>query len=338
MKSAVTILIVFCTGIFIVYGFYGSKTVKKPAIVHTVNGPLPADSLGFTLSHEHLMSNFGLPMEETGEYDEKALYNRVIPYVKRLRTLGIETIFDYTANYFGRRADILNVIADSTGMQIITNTGIYGAADDRYVPDFAYEESAEDLARRWIHEFESGINGTGIKPGFIKLAFDEGPPSEIDKKLFEAGVITHLQTGLTLAVHTGSNPAAVQVQLDMLEQYGVRPDAWIWAHANWHEDIDYLLKTASKGAWISLDGVKKDNVDKYIAMLKKFMENGLLHRVLLSHDGDAYPAGGDIRPLEAIPEYLVPALRAEGFSDREIEQVFIENPKNAFAISIKEEY
>ncbi len=39
--------------------------------------------------------------------------------------------------------------------------------------------------------------------------------SEIDIKLFEAGVITHKNTGLTLAVHTGDNIAAIELQLQI---------------------------------------------------------------------------------------------------------------------------
>lgn len=68
-----------------------------------------------------------------------------------------------------------------TGIEIITNTGFHAAANDKYVPEFAIESSSEDIASVWIDEFESGIDETGIKPGFIKMAFDKGAPECIQR-------------------------------------------------------------------------------------------------------------------------------------------------------------
>jgi phosphotriesterase-related protein len=312
-----------------------NQPVDNKLTVQTVHGSISPDKLGLTLSHEHLFSNFGLPIEETSRYDEEALFSQTVPYLRMLHDEGVQTIIDYTTAYFGRRADLLQVISDSTGIQIVTNTGIYGGANDRYVPAYAFGLTAEELSEIWIDEAENGIEDTGIRPGFIKLAFDDGEPSEIDQKLFEAGLMTHLKTGLTVAVHTGSNPMAVELQLELLEKYGVDPSAWIWTHANWHDDLDYILEVAQQGAWISMDGVKSDNIDQYIEFIERFEESGVLNRLLLSHDGDIYPAGGNIRPLEAIPKDLTPAMRSHGFSEEVIEQIFVKNPGEAYSIRIE---
>jgi predicted metal-dependent phosphotriesterase family hydrolase len=319
------------SGLFIAMGGSGNKE----SVINTVQGPIKMDALGMTLHHEHLFSNFGLPIDETNDYDETALFAQVIPYLRMLHGQGVRTIFDYTTSYFGRRADLLRAMSDSTGIRIVTNTGIYGAADDRYVPSYAYDLSAEELSQRWIAEASIGIDGTDILPGFIKLAFDEGPISEIDRKLFEAGLLTHLETGLIIAVHTGSNPEAMQLQLELLDEYGVHPSAWIWTHANWHDDFELLLEVADRGAWISMDGVKSDNIDQYLKYIRRFMEAGLHERLLLSHDGDAYPAGGDIRPFEAIPKELIPAMRSDGLPESIINQLLIENPGEAYAIHVR---
>jgi phosphotriesterase-related protein len=208
-------------------GNHNANDEQNRDTFQTVNGPIPISDIGFTLSHEHIMSNFGKDISETSEYDETALLNQVIPYLKKIKSLGVDTIFDCTTAYFGRRVDLLQTIGDSTGLQIVTNTGFYGAVDDRYVPEMAYNSTPEEISELWIDEFENGIDGTNIKPGFIKLAFDDGTPSEIDKTLFKAGILTHLETGMTLAVHTGNNPGAVETQLNLLQQYGISPEAWI---------------------------------------------------------------------------------------------------------------
>ncbi|WP_422083725.1 hypothetical protein [Ulvibacterium sp.] len=314
-----------------------AKLNEAKKTIPTVNGPIPIEQLGFALTHEHIMSNFGKDKGETSQYNEEALFKQVVPYLRKLKSLGVNSIFDCTTAYFGRRVDLLQRISDSTGIQLITNTGFYGAANDRYIPPFAFESDAMEISKIWIEEFRKGIDGTDIRPGFIKLAFDEGIPSPIDIKLFTAGLLTHLSTGLTLAVHTGDNPEAVNQQLQLLEEYKVSSSAWIWVHANKVSDIDILLKTASKGAWISLDGVNTSNIDTFLQIIDQFKSRNLLHRILLSHDGNGFPRGGPIREFEAVPKELIPAMRIHGFTEREIDQIMIENPKNAFRIVVRKE-
>ena len=156
----------------------GDGSCKIP----TVNGEIDLSELGFSLSHEHIMSNYGKEIVQTSDYDSLKLFKQVIPYLRKLKSLGLNSIFDYTTEYFGRRIDLLQKISDSTGVRIITNTGFYGAANDRYIPEFAYEASAESISKIWIDEFTNGIKSTEIKPGFVKLAFDDDtPPSDIDQ-------------------------------------------------------------------------------------------------------------------------------------------------------------
>lgn len=304
--------------------------------IMTINGSINSGEMGWTLTHEHIMSNFGATPEMAGNYDEIAAFKQIIPYLRGLKQLGIKTIFDGTTAYFGRRVDLLKIISDSTDIKIVTNTGYYGAANDRYIPPHAFVETAEQLSGRWANEFETGIDGTNIKPGFIKLAFDSDTVSDIDLKLFEAGVLTHKQTGLTLAVHTGDNPKALRAALDLLDKHDVSPSAFVWIHANKSNNSDLMMELALKGAWISLDGANYSNTDEYINLLQKFKDNNLLYKVLLSHDGNSFPHGNEIRPYDAIPTVLVPALKNNGFSDGDISLLLYKNPQDAFSISVKE--
>jgi predicted metal-dependent phosphotriesterase family hydrolase len=312
-----------------------TKTSRSATKLNTVTGTIETTAIGFALTHEHLFSNFGASPAEASQYEEAALLKQVLPYLQNIKKMGVNTLFDCTAAYFGRRADLLQKIADSTGLHIITNTGFYGGANDRYVPAFAFEASTADLSKIWIAEFENGIDGTGIKPGFIKLAFDEGEPSAIDQKLFTAALLAHLRTGLTIAVHTGKNTSAAKTQLQLLHQYGVDPAAWIWVHANFVQHTAELIEAAQKGAWISLDGVKENNLTEYIDKLKLFKAEKLLHKVLLSHDGNGYPRGKEIRQFDAVMLHLIPALRQNGFTQQEIDLITVQNPGQAFGIGVK---
>ena len=122
--------------------------------VNTVQGIVNSNELGLTLTHEHIMSNYGKEIGETSDYDSLKLFNQVIPYLKNLEALGVESIFDCTTAYFGRRVDLLKTISDSTGILIITNTGIYGAANDRYIPEFSYRATAKSMSEIRLNDLK----------------------------------------------------------------------------------------------------------------------------------------------------------------------------------------
>ena len=48
---------------------------------------------------------------------------------------------------------------------MITNTGFYGAANDKYIPAYAYEATVDELAEGWTREWEEGIGDTSIRQG-----------------------------------------------------------------------------------------------------------------------------------------------------------------------------
>ncbi|MFO0891770.1 MAG: hypothetical protein U0790_21850 [Isosphaeraceae bacterium] len=74
-------------------------------------------------------------------------------------------------------------------------------------------------------------------------------------------------------------------------------------------------------------------------MLAHMKQNRLLGRVLLSHDAGWYhvgePGGGEFRPFDPLFTHLIPALRARGFTAREVEQLTVDNPREAFTIRIR---
>lgn len=308
----------------------------------TVTGAIAPRQMGVALIHEHLMSTFGQEKNASPVYDQEKLFAQVLPYLKHIKSLGCQTIAECTAAYFGRDPQILQQLSRQSGLYLLTNTGYYGAADDRYVPDQAFKEDAEAVASLWIQEWEQGIGETGIRPGFIKTAIDKGALSAIDAKLVRAAALTHKETGLTIACHTGNNPEGAMQTLEILREEGVEPAAWLWTHANQADSLDALLPAAQKGGWLSLDGVRiasppgqqEEVLEKHVGYIKTLKEKGYLNQVLVSHDGNAFPGsqGGTIRPFEAVFTHLAPRLRQEGFTQKEIDQLLIRNPQEAFIV------
>lgn len=316
-----------------------TSPAPPPAIVMTVQGPIAPERMGTTLPHEHVLVDFGgADVVSPDRYDRREAFEAVLPHLQRARTLGVQTLVEATPVYLGRDPLLLRQLADASGMYLLVSTGYYGARDDRHLPPHAFTDPADSLAARWTREWSAGIDGTGIRPGFIKIGVDPGPLSDVDRKLIQAAARTHLRTGLTIAAHTGPATGALD-QLGVLEEEGVDPSAWIWIHAQAESDSTTHVDAARRGAWISFDGLAPDNVERYAAQLAFLRGEGVLDRVLVSHDAGWYhvgePGGGDFRPYDTMVSDLLPALAAAGFTDVEIDQLTVSNPARAFAVRVR---
>ena len=311
---------------------------QTDGMIMTVNGPVPPSEMGITLTHEHVLVDFiGADYINYKRWDKKIVAEKALPFLLEAKELGTRTFIECTPEYIGRDPELLKILSESTGMKFITNTGYYGAANDKYIPKHAYDESADELSVRWIREWERGIEGTGVRPGFIKTGVMDGDLSDLHRKIITAAARTHLATGLTIASHTGPAVPAF-AQLGVLYEEGVAPEAFIWIHAQTEKDSACHVIAAQLGAWVSFDGLNEDNTGEYIRRVKNMKENNLLHKVLLSHDAGWYSPGkeegGEYRGYSTLFKKLLPQLKAEGFTESEINQLLVTNPAEAFTIGV----
>lgn len=318
-----------------IFSFSCSKPAnEEKAGFNSVTGPISLDSLGLNLVHEHMLVDFiGADSVSSERYDRENVVNLVLPYLLEVKKYGVKTIFDCTPSYLAKDPELLKELSEKSGIQLITNTGFYGAVGGKYLPDFVFQENASQLAERWMAEFEKGIGNTGIKPGFIKISVNEEDPLlEVDAKLVRAAGITHENTGLLIYSHTGTWNTAKQ-EVEILQKMGVDPSAFVWVHAQAEQDFQNYLKAAQLGVWISLDGIGW-SIDEYVDRLLFAKENGILGNVLISHDAGWYdpakPDGGVFQPFTNIFEKLMPELNAKGFDEADWDLLLKENPRRAF--------
>ncbi len=305
----------------------------------TVNGPISPEKMGVTLTHEHILVDFiGADSVNYSRWDRQEVIKRATPFLNQIKDLGCTTFVECTPEYIGRDPLLLKTLSSSLGINILTNTGYYGAANNKYIPQHAYSETADQLASRWIGEWVNGIEETGIKPGFIKIGVAGGTLSDLHRKLVTAAARTHLKTGLTIASHTGPAVPAFE-ELDIIQQEGVAPEAFIWVHAQNEKDLNNHVLAAKMGAWVSLDGINDNNIDNYVGMITNMKNNNLLGKVLLSHDAGWYSPGeengGSYRGYTTLFEKLLPALKEKQFTDEEINQILVRNPAEAFTIRVR---
>ena len=321
--------------------FAGSTAtgVGSESTIMTVNGPMAPAQMGTTLPHEHVLVDFiGAADVSPDRYDRDEVFETVLPHIQQFRELGGQTLIECTPAYLGRDPLLLKRLSEAAGLHILTNTGYYGARDDTFLPPHAFTESPDQLAARWIREWEDGIDGTGIRPGFMKIGVDGGALSDVDRKLVQAAARTHRKTGLTIAAHTGPAEAAFE-ELAVLDREGVDPSAWIWVHAHAERDMTRHVEAAQRGAWVEFDGLRPDRIERHVALAANMKEHGALHRTLISHDAGWYrvgePSGGTFRPYDTLFTAFLPALKNTGFTDAEIHQVLVTNPAEAFAVRVR---
>ncbi len=301
----------------------------------TTSGQRAASNMKLILPHEHILVDFGgAEVASPSRYDANAVMDIALPQLIKARLSGVSCIMECTVEYLGRDVQLMHRLSIDSGVQIVVPTGMYAASNYKYIPKWAYDASADALANRWISEHRNGIEGSSIKPGFIKIGVNP-ELGEMDAKLVHAAAKAHLATGLTIASHTGGG-AAIEKQIAILRQHGVHPSALVWVHANAETDLDHLEYIARLGCWVEFDGLSPDSVDQHLKLILHMRKCGMLRRVLISHDAGWYavgePNGGSWRPFTTLTEVFVPELVKAGLSKTEVHWLTQVNPSRAFAV------
>ncbi|HOK46777.1 MAG TPA: hypothetical protein PLA43_09765 [Bryobacteraceae bacterium] len=280
---------------------------------------------GSTLVHEHILVDFG-GIVSPGRYSRAEVVRIARPKLEEVKKLGCQRFLECTPNYLGRDPELLARLSDAVGIEIWTNTGIYGAADRKAVPSFVHSLTAERLARRFISEATNGIGA--MKPRFIKTGVQTSPLDELDRKLVRAAAIASRETGLTVASHTGTGRAALE-ELEIFADEKVSAEKFVWVHANAEKDRSIHEKVARAGGWVEFDGVSESGAAWHRDCIRWMAERNLLGKVLISQDSGWYnvgePGGGNFRGYTYIYTGFLPLLEPAWRR-----QLMVTNPKAAF--------
>lgn len=308
----------------------------------TVNGYKQINE-GIILTHEHIVTDFRRVEEEDNpQYNEDDIVSIILPHLLRLKSKGVTTIFECTPRYIGRDVRLLQRLSDTSGINIITNTGFYAAVNKKYLPQNINEMSVEAIYNVWKSEWKEGINDSGVRPGFIKLGVGNGKLDEIETKLLTAAVRLSHESDMVIAIHTGDGEAAFS-EYEIATKLNLSPDKVIWVHAQngTNEERSTLAKN---GMWISLDGISEYNLSEYVEMITYMKTKNVLHKVLISHDDgwsvveneqskiSITPFKKGYEPYLAVTDMLIPELKKIGFTQTDIQQLLYENAAVAFSL------
>lgn len=315
--------------------------------VQTIAGPIDSSNLGPTLSHEHLCSGMGGMERIPNLYNEDEAIERNLEAMQRAHAVGIRSIVDCTPLDLGRQVSLFERLAEPAPIQVVVATGVY-----RFVPLTYYAWDADHLAERFLHDIEVGIEGTGIRAGIIKLAWDleasidtggaRSPRQQLEK-CARAGARAAKAGGVPITCHTRAADHHGIPMLDIFEEEGLDLRAVTIGHTNDSTDKDYVLSLAARGATVGLDRFFGGD-DAYVSQRAQvalwLAEAGYAEQTCLGHDNAAYslnggrPDGG-ARPFDPecwlrVSNVELPWLRDNGVSEDDIDAMMTRSIRTTF--------
>ena len=341
--------------------------------VQTVLGPIEPKELGFTLMHEHLVSDFScLFREPVKASDKKIAYqpvhiknlswirfnpmnnldnlrllnkDEIINELMLFKEVGGKSVVECTPYGLGRNPSGLTQIAQATNINIIMGSGYYFYG--RHYP-FLEQRSAEEIAEKIERDIIMGVGNTKVCSGIIGEIACSWPLQEVEKKLLKAASIAQQHTGAPLSIHPGANERAPFEIIKILEQEGADITRTIMDHMGRTILSDTtLLKLAKTGCYMEYDHFgrayyvfkpyKCENDADRIWHIIKLIEKGFIDKILISRDVykkiDLVSYGGG--GYASILTSIVPKLLDYGISQESIEKITIDNPKRILTFNKK---
>lgn len=311
-----------------------ASRAQQAATITTTAGNIDAAEAGLILAHEHIFTDLRGPDKPGyGEADPADVIRVMKPLLLEAKKAGVSTLVECTTIGVGRNVPVITRLAGETGLNIVVPTGVYGRAN--FAPK-KYADMTEDQLAQWMMtEIMIGIEGTGVRAGFIKTAASEKELRPLEEKFLRASARASLQTGVAIASHTTAGTVA-RTQVEVLRNLQLPPDRFVWVHAQAEPDLEFHKDLAKRGVYIELDSVgsSEQEDEKIIKIIRSLVDAGFQDRILLSHDAGWYnpgqPNGGKQRGFTALTTNFIPKLHRAGFTETQVRQLTRENPFRAF--------
>ena len=271
-------------------------------------------------------------------YNEDDAVKANVEALLRVRDAGINSMIDLTPFDLGRQISLFERIADAdTGVNIVCATGVY-----RWVPMYVGLRQPDDIAEHFIHELRDGIQGTSIRPGIIKLAWDQeyrlndGPEGFTVRSGLERAARGAARAakavGVPISCHTLAADELGTPLLDIFEDEGLDLRAVTIGHSNDSTDMTYLKRIAARGATVGLDRFfprsGEAELARRAALTLELAQAGYAEQLTLGHDASPYYCLGPRQEGEdlsdcwlPVPQTEIPWLREHGATDDLIDAV-----------------
>ena len=302
----------------------------------TVQGLIPEEELGVTLSHEHVLCDlWGLTKSYDAILDDQEL---AVQELLHYKDLGGKSLVDATSIGLGRNPAALRQIAHTAGLNLIMGSAWYR---ERLYPSYVFELSTKALAEIIVKDITVGADGTDIRAGIIgEIGTERYHITPAQERVFRASAHAQRHTGASIWTHTTHFGELALEQIALLRDEGVPPNRIVICHLGDHYSPRNLIQIAEQGVFLSIDNIgycgdgygKDDWRARNVACLAAA---GHRHQILLS---------GDICNKQHLKTYggkgyghvlskFVPLLRNQGLSEEDIYTMMVTTPAKALSVA-----
>ena len=312
--------------------------------VRTVLGDIHPDKMGLTYSHEHVVIEEGF----TTLANPAFILNEAIRIAEELREfyqLGGRTLVDTMPAACGRNILKLAEVSRNTGVNIIVPTGIH--LEIYYPPNhWRYHLSVDDLTELFIKDITTGVDvydynspvvkRTSHKAGIIKLATGDDEITGHQRKIFEAVVNAHRETGAPILTHTNGGKLAME-QVGLFQKLGADLHHVVISHVDKQKDIIFHHDLMQTGVYVEYDSHfrwKSMDENWTITLLERLLPD-YADRIVIGMDmaKNTYwkSYGGKPGLVYLLTEFRE-NLEAKGIGNY-FEKLFFTNPRHLFVFN-----
>ena len=342
-------------------------------LVQTVLGLVSPDTLGPTMTHEHLLIDFTCIFEPPQESSQRSRayepitlenlgwvrYNwrsnrenmlmmdegTAIAEALVYKQVGGGTLVDVTTIGIGRDPLALARIARATGLNIVMGAGFY--VHDVH-PEGMDDLTESDLAQQMIDEIRTGVGATGVKAGIIGEIGCTWPLADNERKVLRAAATAQSETGAAILIHPGRNESAPGEILTILHEAGADISRTIMGHLDRTvSDFGVLLELARSGCYLEYDLFGNESSFyplSDIDMPSDAQRMDVIKRLIGEGYGEKVVIAQDICTNHRLIKYgghgyghilenIVPRMRRRGFTDEDIHSIIVANPARVLAFA-----
>lgn len=311
------------------------------AFFRTVLGDKPAEEMGVTYAHEHLIIDSCYVTKMTPEFllDDT---DACIDELKRLFQIGGRTVIDSMPCDSGRNVRKLAAASLGSGVHVVAPTGIHLAKyyDPGHWSHVYTERELEDL---FVADIVDGIdaydyNGplvsrTSHRAGVIKIATGRQFTSR-ERRVFAAAAAAHRRTGCPILTHTEQGELALE-QVSLLKELGVDLGHVCLSHTDRKPDMGYHREILATGVSLEFDsafrwksGQGNPTLDLLLGLLGDFPD-----QIMLGMDAakrSYWKSYGGGPGLEFLLGDFSERMKAAGIGDDLLERIFVITPRRTY--------
>lgn len=282
---------------------------------------------------------YGAQNEDNAQlFDVSTAIDEVMAYKQH----GGVSLVDATSMGIARDPVGLSRISNGTGVNIIMGSSYYVA--DAHPNDMDHL-SEEDLIERILGDVMEGVDDTGIKSGVIGEIGCSWPLADNERKVLGASAQAQRRTGAPILIHPGRDETSPLRIIEVLDEAGADLSRTIMGHLDRTVFLPGTLKQiAEAGCYMEWDlfgteasyyplnpKVDMPSDAKRMDDIAWISSEGYGGKILVAHDICAkhrlekYGGHG----YYYILAHVVPRMRARGFSGEAIDDILVNNPRDA---------